>query len=276
MISSRAVKYCVFVFLLFPMTAFADSWQQYSDVMSRYYHLDQQAFDQIICGIEAEPLQSALSEMRKQLVGMPDKLRVTDTLDRYQLIFDKHDGLLFVDPSMNIDILSEKDMADPSRVRKSIGEMIHGFDQQVQGGDAQLKGLFEGYQTTKRGDIAIDDIEVTSDGAVVKYKKDGGTVTDTIRGADIHTVQSLPTMSVTVDSSYKPFNGSKLVLDEFDMKMDQPLQPVSIHGSVKYQSISGIVFPEEIDEHGVAGNAQSVQTTFVMTFKFTGCRLSKK
>ena len=273
MMTARAMKCCVLVFLLFPAAAFADPWQQYTSVMSRYYYIDQQAFSQITCNIEAQPLRSSAEQIRQQLSGLTDKIRMTETLDSYRLIFDKKDGLSFKDPTVSIDILSEKGMADPAKVKRGVGEIVDGFNREVQGVDTQLKGLFDGYETTKQGDIAVDAVEITSDGAVLKYRKDGGSVTDTIRGAGAHTVQTLPGGSVTVDSSYKSVTGDKLILDGFDMKLDQPLQTISMHGSITYQSLDRVMFPDEITEHGTIENGQAIQTNFLMTIKLMSCQL---
>lgn len=273
MTTARAAKCCVLIFLLFPVAAFADGWQQYSNVMSRYYLIDQQSFSQITCDIEAQPLRNSIEQIRQQLSGLTDKVRMTETLDKYQLVFDKKNGLSFKDPAISIDILSEKGMADPAKVKNGIGEIVHGFDQEVQGTDTQLKGLFEDYESTKQGDIAVDGVEVTSDGVVLKYRKDGSTFTDTIRGSATHTVQTLPSGVVTSDSSYKGVTGAKLILDSFDMKMDQPLQTISMHASITYQSLDGIMFPDEITEHGTVDSVQAIQTTFLMTIKLTNCQL---
>lgn len=270
-----APKACVCMALLLPVTAFADAEQQYFNFMSRYYHLDEQVFTDITCNLQVEPMRSVLDKTRQQLAGMSNKLKMTDTLDKYQLIYAKSTGIRFNDPSMSIDILSEQGMSNPDQVRAGISQVEQGFKSQVQGADTQLKGLFEGFESEKKSDITVSKATVTADEELFEYKKQGVPVTDTIHGPNMHTVMTMPAGSVIADSSYKTVADNKLILDKFDMKMDQPLQLVTIHGTITYQSLGGIMFPEEIDEQGVIDSAQSMKTQFTMSMKLTGCQLRK-
>jgi hypothetical protein len=270
-----ASKLCICMALLLPVTALADAEQQYFDFMSRYYHLDEQAFTDITCTLEVAPMRESLDKIKQQLSGMHDKIKITDTLDKYQLIYAKSTGISFNDPSMSIDILSEQGMSNPDQVRAGINQVEQGFKNQVQGADTQLKGLFEGFESEKKSDITVSKATVTADGGLFEYKKKGVPVTDTITGPSMHTVMTMPSGDVIADSSYKTVVGDKLILDKFDMKMDQPLQTVNMHGTITYQSLGGIEFPEEIDEQGVIESTQSLKMQFIMSIKLVGCQLSK-
>lgn len=270
-----ALKACVCMALLLPVTAVADGWQQYSGVMSRYYHLDEQAFTDITCKIEVPPMQQALTAVRQQLAGMSDKLKITDTLDSYQLVYSRSTGLRFVDPTMSVAIVSEQGMSDPARVKEGIDQMEQGFKIQVQGVDTQIKGLFEGYESPKKSDITVDRVDVKGDGTVLEYKRQGVQFTDTIHGTDMHTVETIPNGNVTADSSYKTVADNELILDKFDMKMDQPFQSITMQAALTYQSLDGVVFPQEIAEQGMIQNTQNMKTQFTINVKLTGCQLHK-
>lgn len=255
--------------------ACADQWKQYSEIMDRYYHLDTQAFTRISCKVEAQPISGFVSQLRQQFSKMTDDLRMTDTLDSYTLVFDRTTGLSFNDPTLNIEVLSEKGMADPSRVRLGIQQVIHGFDGQVQGLDNQMKGLFEDYSSPKQTDMTITKITQDRDGAVIEFKKDAATGTDTIRGLAVHSVQSDPSMALTADSTYSKASDGKLILGKFSMQMKQPIQTTTIDEAMTYQTIEGILFPETIDAHAVISGAAGTQTSMVITVKLSGCKIVK-
>lgn len=270
-----ALKACVCMVLLLPLEAFADAQQQYSDFMSRYYNLDEQAFSDITCKIQVDSLQNTLAQTKQQLARFSGNLKIIDTLDQYQLVYSKSTGLQLDDPSMSIDIVSEKGMSDPARVRKGIGDVEEGFRTQVQGADKEIKGLFEGYGNGKKGDIVVEKVDLTADGATLEYKRQGFQVTDTVHGSEAHTVQATPDGNVVADASYKTVAGDKQILDKFDMKMDQSLQSFSAHSVVIYQLLDGVLFPQELDQQATLQSTQNMKMQITIAIKFTGCQLRK-
>lgn len=271
----HVVQACIAVILFLPVAAIADDWGKYSQIYARYYALDQQAFAQITCKLDAHPLVDSVSALRQQLASMKDKIRITDTLDNYALTFDRKTGLRFDDPALKVEIISETGMADPARVRDGISKVVEGFNSQVQGLDMQLKGLFEGYQTAKKEEVSIIKVESSPAADILEYKKDGATIRDEIRGGNMHSVSKSSGTQTIVDSSYKTLQGGKLVLDKDNLQMTMPAQSVSMNSVVSYQSLDGITFPEDIEEHGVVSQGPAVQIKFDENIRLVRCELHK-
>ena len=253
-------------------TAYADNWQQYQDIMSGYYTFDDQKFSQITCLLEVQPLTGFTEKIKQTFAFASDKLRISDTLDSYSMTLDKVNGITFHDPTLSIDILSDKGIADPALAKRGIHNVIDGFNMQVDGVDKQLKAIFIIYQKDKPGEITITKIEETTDGYIIESKQDKSNVTMTIHGDHIHLSSVNPYMSATTDSYYKKAGGNKQLLDRLTLAMKQPLESINGNSTFTYQKLGAILFPETIQEH-VCMDSQGGQITAPITIHFADCKV---
>jgi hypothetical protein len=256
-------------------TASADNWQQYQNIMSRYYMYDDQKFSQITCVLEVQPLTGFVEKIKQTFASVPDKLRISDTLNSYTMTLDKKKGLTFHDPTLSIDILSEKSMTNPDLAKRGIHNMIDGFNTQVDGVNKQLKGIFEIYRKDKPGEITITKIEATTDGYFIESKQDKSNVSMTIHGDHVHSTSVNTYMSATADTDYKKTEGDKQLVDRLMLVVKQPLESINEDSTFTYQKLGTILFPETIQEHVTMTGSRGMQSTFPITIHFANCKVSE-
>jgi hypothetical protein len=257
---------------LVSMRVFADNWSRYQQIMSRYYTFDDQQFSKITCLLQVQPLTEIAEKMRQLSSLKPGDLQVSDTLDNYTMTLDKTNGISFNNPTLRIELLSEKGMADPALVKHGIQQTIDGFNTQVSGVDQQLKGLFEVYRKDKPGEITIYKITKTNQGYVIASKQNNMTTVSTIQGVHIHTVSGSSAMSITADSYFKitPIDNKQL-LHRFVLIVKQPTGSINNNSTLTYQKLGAILFPDTIQEQesieSMGGHA-----TMPINIHFASCK----
>jgi hypothetical protein len=255
------VKYLgrmLFLILLgLPMLATADDWNKYIQIMDNFYKLDKQEFKTISCNIEVPLTINQVKQLKAQFEPMKDKIELKENLKDFKLTYNNNGELNINYPSLDIQIISEKGMADPATVKKGTEMVKAGFKQQVAGVGMQLKGLFEEFKTPKEGKQKIKEIKEDKTTYTVKYEIENSNITETY----LQNQRKVKQMSQNGDeissvANYKKTANNKLLLTDAQASVKNGMGNIEMNMTISYEKIKDISFPTHIESRF----KQSMQT----------------
>ncbi|MDA2925769.1 ankyrin repeat domain-containing protein [Acidobacteria bacterium AH-259-G07] len=230
------------------------AWDQYLQVRSRFYYLDQQDFNDISCKVEAPTLTNLISQAQLALTLFKDNLEIQDNLSDFRLNFNKSTGLLIDSPKLDVKITSESGMPDPARLRSEIQSLKTHFKRLLDSVEAMLRSIFVFYTFPKKQD---EITQVVEDNGVYTfiYRKEGIEVIEIYSGNQIERKQTEMGGEILSKENHVKTADGKLILTDANMSINQPMVNVETNVSVSYQEIGSIVFPSHIVSH----SKQSIQ-----------------
>lgn len=243
--------------------------KQYQVLEQAYYEYDTHAYESFTCHVDASSLDATVANTRQMLASHTDTLQMKDELSSYSVTVAGN--VLSIDnPTLDIQILSDKGMADPAKVRLGIEQMKQGFTTQAQGIDQIISGVFNAYLGT-----VPDLTSVTRDGNkwVVKYVEGGVAATDTIDGPKVHEVASANGLSVITDSAFTKLSGDKLGLHASAIQIQQGPQTAVTSMTVSYQKLGPLQVPASIVTKTTVTTPGVGQTTMDNTISFQACTI---
>jgi hypothetical protein len=243
--------FLIAVFLILPTSAIADNWDKYVLSMDRFYNLDKQNFESISCDIEAPLTKNQVQQLHDQFDQMKDKVELKENLTAFRMTYSQEAGLTFNRPALNIKIISEKGMSDPSKVKKGIEMVETGFKHQIDGTIMQLQGLFDELDTLKRSNYKIKEIRDDGRSYTAEYEKEGNTITETFLHNQ-RTVKQISRNGDTISSTenYKSINdNNKLLLTDVQAEINNAMGNIEMSLTISYEKLGGILFPTHTSNH---------------------------
>jgi len=244
--------------------------KQYEQLRQGYYEFDPHAYRSFTCQIDVSSLDATVANIKQMLAPRADTLKVKDELASYSLTVDSKIGLSINNPTLDIQVLSDKGMADPAKVRQGIEETKQGFDRQVQGTDQVISGIFNGYLDTVP---ELSSVTHTDGGWIVKYSEGGVSATDTIQGSKIHEEAGTNGLSIVSDMEFAKVNADKLGIKTSTIHMTQGAQTAVTGITVSYQTLGSLQVPAAIVTKTTITTAGVAQTTADSTIKFQACAI---
>jgi hypothetical protein len=267
----KNLRYLVLAALATPaLAADPEALKQYQQLRQAYYQFDPQAYQSFTCHVKVSTLDAVVASLKQIIAAHPGTLQVKDELAGYALTVDSKTGLSLHDPSLDIQVLDDKGMADPAKVRLGIAQTKQGFDTQVQGTDQIITGIFNAYL-----DTAPDLTSVTRDGSrwIVKYVQGGFATTDTIDGSKMHEAAAANGVSIVSDSNFAPVGGNKLGLQASAIQVSQGPQTQATSMTVSYPKLGALQVPAAIVTKTTATTPGLGQTIVAVTISFQNCAI---
>lgn len=227
--------------------ASADNWEKYAQITDKYYRLDKERFEIISCNIDVPVINNGLAQLRPQLDQVKNNVEIQEDLRNFTISYKRNGGLIIKCPTLNVKVISETGLKDPNRVKQGVEMINSGFKAQVDGVGEQLQGLFEGFETPKKGDYDVSKISENNGNYVINYKKDGSDFIETHREKQISIVQDTKNGGKLSSIEYynKTYN-NKLVFTDGNISVKQPMLTADIDLNVSYQTIRNFLFPSSI------------------------------
>ncbi|MGD8351417.1 MAG: hypothetical protein PVG55_00325 [Nitrospirota bacterium] len=224
----------------------ADTWEEYSALRSRYYHLDEQEFNNITCTIESPMLTDVVRQLRAQFEPLRDNMEIVENISGFSLSYSSSSGLDITRPELDVVIKSQEGMADPDRVREGVQMIKSGFGQAIAGIVMQLEGVLEGYLSPRRQNYEMLEFAEEGEGPIVTYRRGGNDVTETFSGNKIE-IESVGTGGeMHALESYEETAGNKLILKEASVTVEQPMGTIESDIHMTYQEVGPVIFPKRI------------------------------
>lgn len=242
--------------------------KQFENIRQVYYRFDPHAYKTFTCHVDASTLDAAVSNITQAIAPRAQAFRMKNDLANYSLTVDSSKGLSFNDPTLDIEVLDEKVLADPAKVRLGIEQTERGFSTQVQGIDKMISSIFSGYL-----DKLPEVTSVSRDGDkwIVKYIEGGNFATDTIDGPHIHEETEAAGARVVSDSDFTPVSGKKLGLQSSHIEVTQGAQNLVTTMTVNYQRVGKLRVPVSIVAKTTAISSGLGETKVDNTIKFQNC-----
>lgn len=234
------------IFFLFTDTANCSDWEKFIKAKEDYYYLDKQNFNNISCNIDVPLMNNLMSQIESQAEPIKSNIILKENLRDFEIIFQKNSGLRFVKPIFTFQLIAEKDIADPSKVRKGIKMMEDGFQDQVDGVVMTLTGVFDTYTFPQKEQYNNINVLEENNAITASYSKAGSETVETIFGKTIKGIQKFGESSFTYKADFENIFGNKLLLSNLNGTLIQPIGAVKTAIFIKYGQIDEIIFPTTI------------------------------
>lgn len=246
------------------------AWDEYLQVRSRFYYLDQQDFNDISCKVEAPTLTNLISQAQLALTPFKDNLEVQDNLSDFRLNFNKSTGLLIDSPKLDIRITSGSGLPDPASLRSGIQSLKTHFKRSLDSVEAMLRSIFVFYTFPKKQD---EITQVVEDNGIYTfiYRKEGIEVIEIYSGNQIERKQTETGGEILSMENHVKTADGKLILKDANMSINQPMVNIDTNVSVSYQEIGSIVFPSHIVSHSKQ-SIQSMRTEVQIDIYLKDCK----
>lgn len=248
------VKYLIVAVLsllvVAPLQANADTWNEYLQVLNKFYTLDQQEFESVSCNIEVPMINNLLRQLYTQFSDARDKIVIKEDLKKFSLIYRKSGGLTINDPTFEIRIISEEEVADPIKVRSGIEMINTGFKIAIEGAVSQIKSIFEVLEMPKKDQYKMEEVKNDNNVYTVKYEKDNSHFTE-IYSDNQRKVTGVDSNDGKMSSSenYEKAPNGQLVLRNAHVTVDAPMSKIEMDISISYEELKTVYFPTHIASH---------------------------
>ena len=183
--------------------------------------------------------------MKTQLNQNELNLKFVDDLPAFSVIYDNKE-VNFKKPSLDIIIMSDKDIADRDRVEKGISTIKAGFNMQIDGVTTVLTGLFQTYTSPNEPIYNFIEMSISGDAAKFVYKKKDMLFTDIYTANEYHSTMTSHDGTVVAKVSYERKYDKLIVKNtEIAINLGDMLHSVS-YLTIEYADIGKILLPVKI------------------------------
>ena len=247
------VKYLIVAVLLLlvvaPLQANADTWNDYLQVLNKFYTLDQQEFESVSCNIEVPMINNLLSQLYTRFSDVRDKIVIKEDLKKFSLIYRKSGELTINYPTFEIRIISEEEVADPIKVRSGIEMINTGFKIAIEGAVSQIKSIFEELGMPKRDQYKIEEVKNDNSVYTVKYEKHNSHFTEIYSDNQRKVIGVGNDGKMSSSENYEKAPNGKLVLRNAHVTVDAPMSKTEMDISISYEELKTVYFPTHISSH---------------------------
>lgn len=249
----------------------ASQWDAYSQFMDNFYHLDDQKFNNISCGISVSLLDNTLAHLKTQLKALEGKLEIEESVSEFRLNYNRHEGLTFQLPSFDVRLISEDEIKDRNKVETGIKMMKQGFQHQVDGAVQMIEGIFKSYLSPCKKDVKIKQLSIGPDETTIIYEESGNTGTDIYSGKTCKSKVTGAFGQIESDIRYAT-TGKKLIIESADICIEQGMSTSTSKVVVEYQTVGSIILPKRI-RTTTKQVMQGLQQQGQFDITFTDCKI---
>jgi len=179
---------------------------------------------------------------------MKDNIELKENLKDFSLTYSKNGELNINYPSLDIKIISEKSIADPTKVKEGIEMVNAGFKQQIKGAGMQLQGFFEAFTTPKKGILKIKKIKEDKATYTLEYEKENGAFSETYYKNQRKVKQkSKNGDEISSIENYKKIANNKLLLTDAQVVMKNAMANIEMNVTISYEKVEDILFPSHME-----------------------------
>jgi hypothetical protein len=244
--------------------------KQYQAMRQAYYQFDTHSFNKLTCHVDVSGLDASVGNLKQAFVTHADSLQMKDDLASYSLTVEPGSGLSINNPTLDIELISNKGVADPDRVKLGIQQTKTGFDQQVQGADQIISSVFNEYL-----DVVPELESVTHQGKkwVILYHLGPYETIETVEGKRIHEESNNGQLKFVTDADYMVVTSDKLAVQKSIMHFTEGSESLNSTMSVTYQKLGPLYLPASITTISSLSTSGVGQTSASTTITFEGCSL---
>lgn len=217
-------------------------------VYARYYSISDQNFRELSCTITSPILQNAVRRIRGEFASLGVPVSVTDTLDKYKLVYTKQDGPQISDPGIFIQPQADAKIPNPSLFHDGVNKITSGFKQMIHGNDAIVLGAFKAPKLPDVSSLSV--LYVTTVGNTDNYsytdQHDLIQVTGSISPLQETRKVHFADQDITETGALLATSHGKLLRTVGDMLLTTPGGSQHIITKIHYQEIGGLEIPSEI------------------------------
>lgn len=244
-------------------------------VYARYYSISDQNFRELSCTITSPILQSAVRRVRGELAGSGVPVSVTDTLDKYKLVYTKQDGPQILDPGIFIQPQADAKIPNPSLFHDGVNRITTGFKQMTHGNDTIVLDAFKAPKLPDFTSLNVlyvttvgntDNYSYTVQNGFIQVTGSVSPVQDTLK---IHfTDQDITETGVLLVTP----NG-KLLRTVSDTLHTTPSGSRHITTKIHYQEIGGLEIPAEISVSVTRNTLDFAHMDVVIEMSLSNCQV---
>lgn len=213
--------------------------------MDRFYYLDKQDITEISCHIVVPLLNEQILTLRTQFKDLEKNIKLVEDISEFGLVYDKTKKLKFHECSLDVQIISDDDIADLEKMNNGISMVKQGFQMQIDGVVGVISGLFACYSSPKQSDYEFSEISINGDNAKFVFKKDNLEVTDVFTKEGCFSTMIMPTGKSEAKIKYIRVH-DKFIIDSFEINLTQDGMTTLSTYSIEYQDINNLIFPSKI------------------------------
>lgn len=157
-----------------PSSGYATDCDEYINLRSGYYHLDEQKFNNLTCQIDSPTITENIASITKDIEETNDLggcIKVQENISEFRLFFDKQNGFSYHVPNFTLESCSSTKGENNSSFKEMSENFEKGIGELISGIKSLLESVLDDYVTHKIEDFIIKKINNNSKNYSVSYTR---------------------------------------------------------------------------------------------------------